>query len=198
MFLLIETIKLFDGIAQNLDFHNLRFNLARKELFGIDETIDLSKEIRVPDEFCKGLCKCRIIYSENIKEIQYEHYVFKKIKSLKLVYDNWISYSYKFQNRDSLNHLFSLREQADDIIIVKNGWITDSSFCNLVFENTSGLFTPSTPLLKGTKRERLLIEKNIFVKEIKKDDLKNYQFVHLINAFLDPGDIVIKIQNNLL
>lgn len=197
MYRLIETIKLCDGIAQNLNYHNLRLNHARKELFGLQEATDLAREIRVPDEFSKGLYKCRVIYSEEIKEIQYEPYVIKRIKSLKIVYDNSISYSYKFQNRDSLNQLFSLREQADDVIIVKNEFITDSSFCNLVFENTNGLVTPSTPLLKGTKREKLLVEKNIYEKEIRIDDLKNYQYVHLINAFLDPGDIVIRTQNIL-
>jgi 4-amino-4-deoxychorismate lyase len=197
MYQLIETIKLNDGIPENLDYHNLRFNRARNDLFGIPDAFDLTREIMVPIEFRKGLVKCRIIYAETIEKIQYEPYSLKQVKTLRLVYDDSISYSYKFRNRDHLNQLFSFRRQADDVIIIKSGWITDSSICNLVFENADGLYTPSTPLLKGTKREKLIFEKIIIEKEIRKNELQEYQKVHLINAFLDPEDLVINVKNIL-
>ena len=192
---LIENIMLKNGIPENLVYHQLRLNQARKELFGISDTIDLVSEIIVPEAFRIGLNKCRIIYAETLEEIQYEPYSLRNVKTLQLVYDDLINYSYKFRNRDHINQLFSFRGQADDIIIIKEGWITDSSICNLVFEDNNGLNTPSTPLLKGTKREKLILEKIIIEKEIRKNDLQKYRRVHLINAFLDPGDMVISIRN---
>ena len=175
---LIETIKLKDGLPENLVYHNLRLNKARKELFGISDSINLDSEINVPDAFHNGLNKCRVIYAESIEEIQYEHYSLRNVRTIKLVYDDLISYSYKFRNRDHINQLFSLRGQADDIIIIKEGWITDSSICNLVFEDNNGLYTPSTPLLGGTKREKLIDEKIIIEREIRKNDLQKYRKVH--------------------
>ncbi len=66
--------------------------------------------------------------------------------------------------------IFLCKKTADDIIITKNGNITDSSFSNLVFESSDGaLFTPETYLLEGgTKRKFLL--KNGIIREKKDND----------------------------
>jgi 4-amino-4-deoxychorismate lyase len=67
---------------------------------------------------------------------------------LQLVTDNEIEYTHKTTDRNALNRLFEQRKKADDIIIVKNGQLTDSLFANLVFESHTGeLFTPKNPLL---------------------------------------------------
>ncbi|MCX8011124.1 MAG: chorismate-binding protein, partial [Ignavibacteria bacterium] len=55
--------------------------------------------------------------------------------------------------------------------------------------------TPSTPLLKGTKRQMLIDNKRIIEKNITSTELKDYQKLALINAMLDLGEIVIDIEN---
>ena len=76
----------------------------------------------------------------------------------------------------------------DDIIIVKDGLITDASYANLIFWDGENWFTPNTPLLKGVQREKLLKDGLIQEKEIKPSDLASYQKVALINAMLDFKD----------
>lgn len=66
--------------------------------------------------------------------------------------------------------------------------VTDSSFCNILLLDGSsgdGWVTPSTTLLEGTCRERLLDQGIITATDISVEDLKNYTKFMLINAFMD-------------
>ncbi len=80
------------------------------------------------------------------------------------------------------------KENCDDILIVKNGIITDTSFSNIAFFDGKQWKTPKSPLLKGTCRERLLCEQKIFEKDINLNDLSNYKCYKLINAMRDLSD----------
>ena len=109
----------------------------------------------------------------------------RDIKSLKLVYDDAIDYSYKYADRSALTKLLEQKGNCDEIIIVKNALLTDTSYTNLAFFNGKEWHTPSTPLLKGTMRERLVEEEKIREAAITVNDLKNYEKVSLINCMLD-------------
>jgi 4-amino-4-deoxychorismate lyase len=71
-----------------------------------------------------------------------------------------------------------------EIIIVKSGYITDSSFSNLVFEKSGYLHTPETPLLAGVQRENLLNQGIITPKKINLKTVHEYENIYLINALL--------------
>jgi 4-amino-4-deoxychorismate lyase len=78
---------------------------------------------------------------------------------------------------------------TDDVIIVRKGAVTDSSYCNLVFEDADGnLFTPSDALLSGTCRQRLLDEGIIREKTITLANLHEYEYVYFINAMMGLDD----------
>jgi 4-amino-4-deoxychorismate lyase len=124
-----------------------------------------------------------MIYSEEIQEITFVPYVYKEIKTLKLIdIGNW-DYSYKYADRSFLTKLLTENQEVDEVIMTKNGFITDCTIANLAFYDGKNWFTPSTPLLKGTKRQNLLDRQIITEKEIKVEDLKNYQGLCLINTF---------------
>jgi 4-amino-4-deoxychorismate lyase len=95
---------------------------------------------------------------------------------------NAIDYSFKFADRRKLDMLFEKRGNCDDIIIVKNGNITDSYVANLIFFDGQTWRTPDTPLLPGTQRAKLLYEGKISECKITPDDLTKYKKVGLINA----------------
>ncbi|NJD21537.1 MAG: hypothetical protein FIA82_02540 [Melioribacter sp.] len=95
-----------------------------------------------------------------------------------------MSYSHKFEDRTKFEK--HLREsKADEILIIKNGLVTDTSFSNVVFFDGTKYSTPSSPLLKGTKRAKLIAESIIKEEEIKLKDIQKFKFVYLINALLD-------------
>lgn len=130
---LFETIKCSDGKLFNMEFHQARFEKACSEYFGIVTQINLFENIKIPEFAKKGLFRCRVIYSKQIEKIEFIPYQFREIKSLKLVGNNEIDYPFKTVDREKLNVLFEKRGNCDDIIIVKNGCISDSTYANIVF-----------------------------------------------------------------
>ncbi|MCX7797752.1 MAG: aminotransferase class IV [Melioribacter sp.] len=181
---LIESIKILDRKIYNVEYHNKRMNKSRKSLFNCKDDLNLLDYIEIPEGVSKGLYKCRVLYSEIIESIEFIPYRKKKINSVALIEDNFLSYEYKYEDRNGINGLLS-KTNADEIIIVKNNFLTDASFANIVLSDGNTFLTPSTPLLKGTKRAQLLDEGIIKEEELKKDDIKKFKFLYLINAMLD-------------
>ncbi len=184
MSLLFETIRLQDGVLHNIEYHNQRMNKSRKTLFGSSDVIDLQRVIKIPETYSKGVFKCRVLYGEKTEDITFEPYTPRSIKSLRLIEADTLDYSHKYTNRESLNQLFSQRGSYDDILIVKNGLITDTSYTNIIFHTGNEWITPVAPLLNGTMRSSLLHKNLISVNDIRVRDLTNFHSARLINAML--------------
>lgn len=185
--LFIETIKVKDGIFYNLPLHIARLNRAAIQFFGSAPLLELSENM-IPEALRVGLVKCRVTYGSQIVSIEFEPYCFRKISSLTLVEDNAIDYAYKSVDRSSLNELYSRRASGDDVLIVRNGLITDTSYANVVLRNEDGFYTPKSCLLGGIKRQ-CLIEKGVIREvEVNLDNLKSFSKLYLINAMIDLED----------
>ncbi|PJB13033.1 MAG: hypothetical protein CO119_04020 [Flavobacteriales bacterium CG_4_9_14_3_um_filter_40_17] len=180
---LLETIQVRNGKPINIEYHSARFNLSRTELFGIKASLDLSKHIQIPKDCLAGIYRCRLIYERDIEEIGFSAYQFKPVQSLKIVEVPDVNYAYKWADRHIFKNLLQQNSDVDEIIISKNGSITDCTFANLAFWDGENWFTPNTPLLKGTKRTKLIDDGKISEVEIGVSDVRNYQKVCLINSF---------------
>ena len=155
MCLLLETIKIMDGKVQNLPYHISRMNETAKALFHSREGFS-NLAIDIPQNCRQGLYKCRIIYSTLIKEIEFLPYTRKTIHKIILIEDNNINYAFKFADRGCFTKYTDTLNAGEEIIIVKNNLITDSSFSNIALWDGRYWITPARPLLKGTKRQQLL------------------------------------------
>lgn len=184
MSLLVESLRLKDGRIENLACHQDRMDRAMAELFPEAVKIDLSSEIVVPQECQSGLFKVRVLYGPEVSQIEISPYSFRKIESLKVVHHETIDYHLKYTDRQILQELFAQRGNCDDIIIVKNSYVTDSFAANLLFFDGTTWFTPTTPLLSGTRRHLLLDQGIISEREIREEDIPKYQKVGLINALV--------------
>jgi 4-amino-4-deoxychorismate lyase len=182
---LFKSIKVFERKLYNIVFHNRRLNETRKQLFNKFDFIDLNDVITIPAAIDNGFYKCRVIYDKAIRKIEFDQYKFKEIKTLQIVECDEIDYKFKYVDRTDLNLLFQQKNDSDDILIIKNGFVTDTSFTNIVFFDGEKWLTPNTPLLKGTKREKLIEEGEISEAEIKRSDLKLFKKALLLNAFYD-------------
>ena len=178
--LLLETIKCEDGIVSNVKYHQQRFNQSRQELYDITDTIDLASIIQAPKQ---GLYRCRVLYAQTIQSIEYIPYQEKNIQSLKIVPSS-LDYHLKYANRESLNQLLLAHNDVDDILIEKEGYLTDTSIANIAFHDGKQWVTPTQPLLKGTMRQKLLDEGFLQTRNIKKEDLHHYTQVALINGMV--------------
>ena len=93
-----------------------------------------------------------------------------------------MEYEFKFTNRAKLDLLYQSKGSADDILIVKDGRVTDTSYGNIVFFDGEAWITPNKPLLKGVYREKLLEEGLVYEQDVKVSDLGNYQKFSVINS----------------
>lgn len=67
--------------------------------------------------------------------------------------------------------LAAQKGDCDEIIIIKNGLVTDTSFTNIAIYKHGMWLTPKHPLLLGTKRAALLEKGIIQEADITVDDL---------------------------
>lgn len=178
----IESIRVCDGKFCSLEWHLRRM---RQTIAYWQYPLDLSiLSWQVPEELGSGIFKCRIVYDSQIREITYSPYQPRIIRSLQLVDGDALDYAFKYEDRSAIMRLLQLKESCDDILITKGGYITDTSYSNVVLENSEGLFVPHTFLLNGTRRQRLLSEGIVRERAIRPSDLGQYHRLYLINALI--------------
>ena len=78
------------------------------------------------------MTRCRVIYSDSVNSIEFSPYFPADIKTLKMIDADSVVYNHKYLDRSSLTALID-KKVADDILIIKNGYVTDVSFANIVF-----------------------------------------------------------------
>lgn len=172
-----ETIKCENYISYNLSYHEKRIFKT------VGLKLSLQKYIKPTS---KTLQRCKVIYNEKeIIDIKYFPYKKRQIKSFKLIFNNNIKYSKKFLDRDNINKLFNEKSNCDDIIIIKNGIVTDTSIANIaIFLDNKWLISKDS-LLEGTTKKRFLENKKIEEKNITLDMLKKASKIALLNAMID-------------
>lgn len=174
--LYFETIKCDDGIALNLEYHNRR--IART----ISLNINLQEYILPIND---NLLKCKVLYDEyGVVDVEYSSYEKRPIQSFKIIEDSSIEYAKKSLDRSVLELAFNQRQTADEIIIVKDGLLTDTSIANIALYDGSHWLTPKKPLLLGTTRERLLEQEELIEADLTLADLKNAKKIALLNAMI--------------
>jgi len=196
MFPLFETICVHNSSLLHLHWHQKRVDAAFKAFFKTPPP-QLSSLIEIPSGYNHGWVKCRFLYNDTEWKTEFSAYTTNKVKNLNVIDGGVIEYEHKFTDRKALTTLFDQKGDCDDILIVKDGFITDTSISNIIFYNGKEWHTPSTPLLKGTCRERLLNQHIIAEKDIRVRALINYSHFMLINAMNDFSLSRVKKTSNL-
>ena len=183
MCLFIETIRIDHGRVCNLSRHNRRLNDTRAHFWPESTPLQLSDYLSSPG--CGA----------GIEDLSYSPYAVRHVHSLALMQADTIDYTYKSAGREPLNCLFALRGACDDILIVKQGLLTDTSIANIALSDGTHWYTPAHPLLKGTKRAALLEEGILQEKDIRPEDLPSFSTVRLFNAMIDWGELELPVRN---
>lgn len=174
----------------HLEYHQRRMDATRDKLF--PGAPHLAVREWVPRELpSTGLHTLRIVYGRAAEKVAVAPYRRRTITALVCVAAVDVDYRFKWEDRSLFKRLTSGLPPDEDIIIVRNGYVTDSSYANLVFRRGTRWITPDTPLLAGTARQRMLDLGLLTVAPVRASDLHQYSGVALINAMNDIGDIVI-------
>ena len=192
-------------MIENLSAHNERMNNTIRVHYG-SSVIPVSLEDFITAEGCKGRTRCRVEYTSAVEKVEVEYtsavekveyfpYSIREVKSLQLVNDDTAEYSFKYADRSVLDRNFALRGNADDVVIVRSGMLTDTSIANIALYKEGKWFTPKYPLLKGTRRARLLTEGIIEEDIIMADSLHKYEKIRLFNAMISFGEVEMDMKN---
>jgi 4-amino-4-deoxychorismate lyase len=187
----IETIHLKDGEFLNLDFHQWRVNRTFREFFPSEKVFQLEEFLPGMDFPDEGRFRCTLHYSWQPGDLKIVPYQPRKINKLILKEAGELEYLWKYADRSELDKLTQDLAPDEEIIIIKCGLVTDASYANLIFFDGKNWVTPSTPLLPGTKRQKLLEEGKINEAVIRKEDLHKFSKCCLINAMVDMGEVEI-------
>jgi 4-amino-4-deoxychorismate lyase len=184
MFQLLETLLCANGILQNVEIHQERVNKAIADLWGISQQAPLISSISIPGFCAKGRYRLRIVYAPEILSVEFVPDTARSWSKFSMIDGGEISYKHKYLDRSAINKLVELKGAADEIIIVKDGYITDCSIANLAFCAGGIWYTPAHCLLKGTMRESLLRKGIVCEAEIKARDICRYDSFTMINAII--------------
>jgi 4-amino-4-deoxychorismate lyase len=193
--LCFETICVQNRQLINISYHENRLNKTRRELYSFDDLWNLRELITIPDFITELPHKCRLSYGKGIDQIKWEPYQLRSLRKIQKVYDDSIDYAFKYNDRSKLNALFEQKKDADDILIIKNGMVTDTNYCNVAFHRDDKWFTPDTPLLPGTQRAFLLDSGRIEEADISENDITKFSHIRLFNAMVSwENSPVLEIQ----
>jgi len=180
---LIETMRLSAEGIDNIIYHVRRMNNSRRELFNSADSLDIAS-IQVPDVSGTDILKFRILYGEKIESIEFIPYIPRKIKSLRLVNGDSVEYCFKYEDRKHLESLREKRHGCDEVLIVRDGRVTDTTFTNVAFHDGGKWFTPAFPLLAGTRRASLVDKGVLRVADIMVKDIWHFRTVRLFNSMI--------------
>ena len=192
MFRFIETIRLEQGEFKNLEYHQARINKTITH-FGSMASMNLEKILTQSHPPLRGLIKCRVVYQIDettegeeleVQKIEFLEYTLPSVKSLKTIEVGALDYSFKYENREMLQQIFAMRGPCDDVLMIKNGIVTDCTYSNIIFRLKSNWITPRLCMLEGTMRSKLLNTGQIKEADIHVNDLKSFETFKLINAMV--------------
>ena len=192
----IESIKLAEGRFYRLELHQARVDKAFADFYPAVKPMSLAELLLKSDFPETGIHKCRIVFDTEVQLIEYIPYVRREVKSLKLVETEAETLFYKKEDRTELNKAFAQRGDCDDVLLVKNGLLTDTSYSNIALFDGKNWITPKVPLLFGVNRAQLIAENRLIQKDIKVSELYHFQRIRLFNAMIEFGEL--EIQTNAI
>ena len=192
-----ETICVKDGAALRLDYHLARMRNTFAQ-FGSPHGAQAEAALfeflaEVGQNPQADRQRLRWLYSlSGEAECQLLPYTPRIVRQLQVVEVAAFDYALKAVDRSALDALFALRQSADDVLIVVDGQITDTTIANVALFDGQRWVTPK-PLLPGTHRASLIEQGIIHECSIGIEMLPRFSLLRLFNAMLEWGEVEISI-----
>ena len=180
----IETIRIQDGHVCHLSDHTDRMRRTADHFGFTAPTLPTDLASLVPDELRTGTVRCRVVYDHTLREVTFTPYRRRHIERLFAVDAGTTTYAFKYADRAPLARPDVPLGASDELLFVRDGYLTDTSYTNLVLRRGRELVTPDTFLLDGTCRRRLLREGVVHTEPVRLHDLPTYDELLLINAMM--------------
>lgn len=180
----IESIRVVHRQFEHIEYHNQRLNQTREHFLGRKSDWDIRSLVALPDHLDEGVYKFRLVYDLDIRSYTCLPYTPKVVKKLRLLTCDQANYAFKSEDRSLLDALHAQRGEADDVLLIKQGCMTDTTYSNVAFLEGDQWFTPNTYLLNGTCRQRLLQTGVLQEAHITVENVHRFSACRPINAML--------------
>ncbi|MBC7892507.1 MAG: aminotransferase class IV [Sphingobacteriaceae bacterium] len=181
----LETIRCHNGRLENLPYHQERVRRTRKAVLGLTDELDLGESLVIPPGIEPAQTfRCRVIYGLDIESVEFIPYQIRPLRSLKLVHVDGLDYAFKYADRSTLDALRAGLPADEEVLLVKAGLLTDTTYANIALFDGAYWYTPAQPLLEGTRRAQLLAEGRLIRERLAPDDLRYFQKIRLLNAMM--------------
>lgn len=188
----IETLRIQDGHPCHLDDHAERMRRTAQHFGFTAPKLPHDIEARLPDDLHSGTVRCRVLYDYILREITFTPYRKRRIERLIAVDAGAMDYAFKYADRSPLARPQIPLAETDELLFVRDGCVTDTSYTNLILRRGDELVTPDTFLLDGTCRRRLLRTGRVRTARVRLSDLPAYDELLLVNAMM-PLDEAIRL-----
>lgn len=190
MYPVFESIAVMDGRYLNVPGHLARMQKTAKALWGI-ELPDDYLEKRLPAFSRDGLYKCRFMYDAQHYAMELTRYTSKYIQQLVLTEVPEMVYDFKYSDRSEINNYTRSLGKGMDVLFTRNGYLMDTSYCNVALYKEGTWYTPEMPLLQGTQRAVGLKDGLLKQALIHRNDLHSFERITLFNALNPIGSICL-------
>ena len=184
----LETIRIQDGHAHHVADHIERMCRTALHFGFVAPPLPADLDALVPRNLRTGSVRCRIIYDHTLREITFTPYRRRCIERLIAVDAGAMDYTFKYADRSPLERPNIRLSETDELLFIRGGYVTDTSYTNLILRRGQELFTPDTCLLDGTCRRRLLRTAQVRTATIRLSDLSAYDELLLVNAMMPLGE----------
>jgi 4-amino-4-deoxychorismate lyase len=193
---LFESIRITNNEVPLLEYHQERVDRSIREFLKTNTSISLNDCLKSRPR--TGLYKARLTYSSKKHQVTYIPYIPKVIKRVGLfIIDKNVQYNYKLEDRSFLNGTEQFMTRFEDLLLVQNNLLTDSTYCNLALEKNGIWYTPKNPLLKGTERQRQLDNGKLNIEDIYIDEIQYFNHLKLFNA-MNPFEVTPELPVNII
>lgn len=184
----LETIRIQDGHAHHVADHIDRMRRTALHFGFTAPALPADLDALVPRDLRTDTVRCRIVYGHTLREITFTPYRRRRLERLIAVDAGAMDYAFKYADRSPLERPNIPLSEADELLFVRGGYVTDTSYTNLILRRGDELLTPDTFLLDGTCRRRLLRTAQVRTATIRLSDLSAYDELLLVNAMMPLGE----------
>ncbi len=182
MYPFFESIAILNNHIQNLDLHQSRVNQTFFNYYPKQKPHELISLISINTKSSSPLIKVKFKYNANRSKIEYTEYS-TIIHNQFLLYEiPELQYHYKYSDRILFNYFDVPAAHQSEIIFIKNGFITDSRYSNLIFHDGYQWIIPEHTLLNGTQRKFCMENNKFNISKIHHSQLNSFKEFKLINA----------------
>lgn len=157
---------------------------ARRALFPKSPVLKLAPLLAELDIPQTGLYKLRVEYSDRILMTEIVPYSIREVRAIKVIKADHLDYRRKYSDRTGINDLYDQRKNCDDILMTNRGYLMDMSYANIALHDGFHWYTPSYPMLRGVRREKLISEDRVRPAIIRDRDLLNFKKLRMMNAMM--------------